>query len=362
MKQNSDERLLRLKQLLEEKKCTHILITDMIDCEYACGFHSSNVFLLISRSDNKLFTDFRYKEAARAFCRKNRQWRFIETDENGFSFLLSSCKKGSVIGIQSNCLSIDRFDEIKRRLHGIRFVKLRDAVTDLFISKSALEITSIKKAAAIGDRAYKRTLLKVKEGMTERHVALILEDECRRAGSEKPSFDTIVLFGRRTALPHGSPSDAILQKGDFVLFDFGCSSDGFISDMTRTVVAGKATAKQKEIYRIVADAQERARQVVTVGAAAATVDRCARQIIEEAGYGAHFGHAIGHGIGRRVHEKPRVARGNNGPLLLGSVITIEPGIYIPRFGGVRIEDMVVVRKDGGETVTSSPRQLIELTL
>jgi Xaa-Pro aminopeptidase len=360
MKKKYDDRLSLVRRLLDTKKCSHVLVTNIVDGEYLSGFHASNIFLLISRTNNLLFTDFRYKEAADAFCRDHPSWRFILTGENGLSVLPSHCAAGSVIGVQSNSMSIDEFDALTRRLRKGRLVKLGDAVSLLFIQKSALEIKMMKKAAHIGDRAFQRSLPQLKSGMSERDAASMIEHECRCAGSEKPSFDTIVLFGERTALPHGRPTDARLKKGDLVLMDFGCSLEGFCSDMTRTVVAGAANGRQREIYRIVAEAQKRARDKAGENVKASAVDASARDIIEKAGYGAYFGHATGHGIGRTVHERPRIARNSNAVLPSGAVITIEPGIYIPRFGGIRIEDMVVVQKSGGETITESPRRLMEI--
>ena len=360
MKKKTDERLLSIKKYCGAKNCSHILVTNPIDCEYIAGFHASNVFLLISQEHTILFTDFRYKEAAEAFCRRNPLWRFVLTGENGLSLLSSFCKAGSIVGIQSNFMAVDEFDALRRRLKKIRLVKLGDGVSKLSIPKSASEIKQLVNAAHMGDSAFTHTLKKLKLGMSERDAVSILEDQCRRAGSEKPSFDTIVLFGKRAALPHGRPTDTPLKKGDFVLMDFGCSLGGFVSDMTRTIVAGAASDRQKTIYRIVAEAQKKAREAVSENVKASTVDNAARSIIEQAGYGAYFGHATGHGIGRAVHEQPRIARSMNTTLPSGTVITIEPGIYIPRFGGVRIEDMVVVRKNGSDTITTSPRHLMEI--
>jgi Xaa-Pro aminopeptidase len=362
MKKNGNVRLAKIKKLLAEKRCSHILITDAIDAEYLCGFHSSNVFLLISRTRNLLFTDFRYKEAARAFSIAHPQWRFVQTTENGLAALSSYCPSGSVVGVQSGAISVDRFDALKKQLDGVRFVKLGDFVDALIIPKEAFEISLTKQAAAIGDRAFGLFVKYLKAGMTERQAARMLEDNCRRLGSEQPSFETIVLFGERTALPHGRPSERPLKKGDFILVDFGCTVGGFFSDMTRTVIFGAASLRQRKLYSIVEKAQQMGREAIREGVAASVVDSCARSVIEKAGYGEYFGHATGHGVGRRIHEKPRIAKENATMLPAGAIITVEPGIYIPKFGGVRIEDMVIVQKNGSETLTISPRSLIEVFL
>ena len=318
--------------------------------------------MLISPDKNLLFTDFRYKESARGFCRTHAQWRFIETKENNFSILQEFCAVGSVIGFQSNELTVDLFDKLRRSLPKRRFIKLADSITNVLASKQEFEVDLMHKAARIGDEAFVRTLEFLKPRITEKEVALFLEQQCRKGGSEKPSFDTIVLFGCRSALPHGKPSDERLKKGDWVLIDFGCTVGGFSSDMTRTVVAGKANGRQKEIYGIVLEAQQKARDCVKEGVSACMVDRCAREEIEKAGYAKYFGHATGHGVGRRIHESPRVSRDNKAILQRDTVITIEPGIYIPRFGGVRIEDMVIVQQGGSRLLTNAPRHLMELDI
>jgi Xaa-Pro aminopeptidase len=362
MKIDKANRLSQVKNILGLKKCGHILITDTVAVEYVCGFHSSSAFVVISLRKNLLFTDFRYKEAARAFCRYNPQWRFIETKENDFSILKGFCPERGVIGFQSTDLSVDRFDLLRRNLKKRRFVKLADSLANVFASKQEFEIGLMHEAARIGDAAFARVRAFLRPGITEKEAALFLEDECRKGGSEKPSFDTIVLFGDRCALPHGIPSDRRLKKGEWALIDFGCTTGGFSSDMTRTVVAGKASGRHKEIYGVVLDAQQKARDCVREGVAAGDVDKCARNEIEKAGYGKYFGHATGHGVGRRIHESPRISRDNKTILQRGTVITIEPGIYIPRFGGVRIEDMVVVEQDGSRPLTNAPRHLIELDI
>jgi Xaa-Pro aminopeptidase len=362
MNKNHSDRLSDVRNLLKKRKCTHILLTNTNDCHYLSGFHASNVSLLVSPAKNLLFTDFRYKEAAEAFCRNNRSWQFVLTGENRLSSLSSHCAAGSVVGVQSNCMPIDEFDSLQEHAKKVKLVKLGDAVSSLFIPKTSHEIEMMRKAACSGDKAFRSTVRRLAIGMTEREAASILEHECRCAGSEKPSFDTIVLFGERSALPHGRPTDARLKRGDLVLMDFGCSVGGLFSDMTRTLVAGTAHARQKELYRIVAKAQQKARDAVAANVNAATVDKAARSVIADSGYGACFGHATGHGIGRAVHEQPRIARNARMPLPLGAVITVEPGIYIPGFGGIRIEDMVVVEKHKGETITRSSRRLMEIEL
>jgi Xaa-Pro aminopeptidase len=353
-------RLSEIRALLEKGPYTHIIVSDVVDVEYVCGFRSTNAFCILTPGKNILLSDFRYREAALAFCKRSRRrWEFSEIRENDFSFCRRSIRPGSAVGYQSNALTVDQFGRLRRALPKVRFVKLPSRFTDIFVPKTENELDSTKQAAAIGDRAFSDLLRRIRTGMTEMEIAALLEDRCRKYGSEKPSFDTIVLFGRRAALPHGRPSATTVQPGSWVLCDFGCTVDGFCSDMTRTFVMGKASTRQKEIYDIVHAAQEAGKAAVIAGVKACDVDKACRRVISNAGYGKLFGHATGHGVGLRIHEKPRISKTDNTILRRGSVITIEPGIYSPRFGGVRIEDMVVVRDNGCEVITKAPRGLIE---
>lgn len=360
MKNTSSSRLDALRELLQTNHCTHILVTDTVDVAYCSGFHASHVLLLISAKKALLCTDFRYRDAACALCAKNPQWQYVELPDKNYSALIEHCPAGSVAGIQSNNLTLDQYGRLRRSLKKVTFKKVSADIADCLVAKQEHEIIAMKKAAHIGDRAFARILLKLHTGITEAEAAHLLDDQCRILGSEKPSFDTMALFGARSALPHGIPGNRRLKKGDWVLFDFGCTVQGLSSDMTRTIVYGTASEKQRKIYAIVLKAQKAARDAVCAGALASDVDACARTIIADAGYGELFGHATGHGVGRRVHESPRVSSANTKPLPENSVITIEPGIYIPGFGGVRIEDMVAVRHYRGEVLTQSPRELIEL--
>ena len=354
-----NSRLAAIKGLLAGGPYTRILLSDLADIEYLAGFRSSNVYCVISRRRNFLCSDFRYRSAALAFCRRHREWKFLEIKENDFSFLRNSLGMPSVAGFQPDAISVGAFSRLRRACPGVRFARLPAAFEDIFVPKTRLEIGCMRRAAAIGDKVFGEMICRAQPGITERELAAFCEDRCRKHGSERPSFDTIVLFGRRAALPHGIPSDARLAAGDWVLCDFGCTVEGFASDMTRTFVMGRASARQKRVYNVVLRAQEAARRRVAAGVLVSKVDKCARDVIAAAGYGPLFGHATGHGVGLRVHEKPRLAASDKSILQPGTVVTIEPGIYDPRFGGVRIEDMVVVKKGGGETLTASPRGLIE---
>ncbi|MCL2689725.1 MAG: aminopeptidase P family protein [Chitinispirillia bacterium] len=355
-------RIKAVRKILSARKCTHLLITDTADVEYISGFRSSNATLLIGADTLQLFTDFRYKEAANEFCRTNKSWKFHLIEESNYKYLRAVIDTKSVIGIQSDTVTIDQFHELKRVLPKVKFVPMSNEISNVSIQKLDNEIESMKMAARIGDLALKALLPTIKISMTEIEAARNLENLCSKYGSLRPSFETIVLFGKRSSLPHGRPADCKLAAGDFILVDFGCVVNGFCSDITRTFVFGKASDSQRSIYNIVQKAQRCAKETARANIRACEVDLAARSIIEKSGYGDQFGHATGHGIGLRVHEKPRISPKNETPLLKNSVITIEPGIYISELGGVRIEDMVVLTKEGCETLTHSPRKLMELPL
>lgn len=347
---------------MKQHDLTHILITDVTSAEYISGFRSSNTILLVSHRENNLCTDFRYREAAIDFCRKNRNWRFVEIKDGSYSFLQALIKKNSRIGIQSDVVTLDQLDKLKKKLKKIKFIKLGDGLSFIPAVKMDHEIKAMQRAASISDKALRKLIKLIKTGMSEITVSRMLEDLCRDSGSEKILFNTIVLFGLHTALPHGTPSHRKLKRGDWILCDFGCTVNGFTSDMTRTMVIGKADKRQKDIYSIVMRALEEAKRVIRPGITICDVDKRAREIIANAGYGNAFGHATGHGLGLRIHEPPRVFHDNKNALLKNMVFTVEPGIYLQGFGGVRIEDMILVTDKGFQTLTKTTRRLLELDI
>jgi len=355
-------RLDILRNLLDARRCTHLLISDPVDAEYACGFRASNTLLAISRTRAMLLADFRYRQAARAHCRAHPPWRFAEIRENGFERLKRFVPRQSRLGIQADVVTLESFRRLRKALPGISFVKIAGEVSACFSTRLPREIVALSRAARIGDAAFSAFVNKLRVGITERDAVKILERECARRGSEKPSFDTIVLFGKRSALPHGRPSGRRLARGDLVLADFGCTVNGFCSDMTRTVVAGRATRRQRRMYEIVRRAQTAALESVKPGAIAGAIDRAARRIIAAAGYGPAFGHATGHGVGLRIHENPRLRKRENSIMEPGMVVTVEPGIYLPGAGGVRIEDMVLVTARGHRVLTQTGKELMEIRL
>ncbi len=353
-------RLAALRCMPGGKSWSHILIMDSVDVAYISGFVSSNVALLINRRKNRLFTDFRYHAEATLFCRQHPEWTYQPVRASMTDALAKFIPPGAVVGFQSDRMTVDELNALKKQTRGVRFVSCSERINEWLMVKYPEEIAAMQRAAGIGDAAFCQLIGDIRPGVTEQGLVRKLEQYCGERGSEKPSFDTIVLSGERSALPHGRPGPARLQRGEFVLIDFGCTIDGFSSDMTRTVVLGKATRRQRSLYRIVYEAQKKAREQAKAGMAASEIDALARDPIAGAGFAGEFGHALGHGVGRRIHEAPRISEKVSLRVPANTVITIEPGIYFSGFGGIRIEDMAVMEKDGARLLTHSPRELIEV--
>lgn len=354
------ERLEQARKLLLHLKCSHLLLSDPADITYLSGFTSSNAALLLSKRRNLILTDFRYKSAVDLFCKENTDWKYTILRERMYDALAEFIPEESIVAYQSDYLTVDNYNSLKRCLKKSKLISTGSSISSLYIKKTSSELDKMKTAATIGDQALEKLLVAIKPGVTEIELARKLEYHCGELGSTKPSFDTIVLFGSRSALPHGHPQNIPLKKGDWILIDFGCTVDGFCSDITRTFVFGKASARQRDIYTIVKNAQETARNAARAGLTTHELDTIARDIIAAQGFGQNFGHALGHGVGLRIHEQPRVSNHTDDILVEQSVITIEPGIYIDGFGGVRIEDMVVLDKSGATELTHFTRDLIEL--
>jgi Xaa-Pro aminopeptidase len=264
------------------------------------------------------------------------------------------------LGFERDVVTYKQHDMFSSALDGVELVPTEGIVEMIRTVKDEHEIDAIRKAEALGDAAFSHVLDIIKPGMTEIEVALEIEWFMRKNGAEGIGFDVIVASGERGAMPHGVASSKKLAKGELVVMDFGAIYHGYRGDMTRTVSLGKASPKQREIYDIVLRAQETALQGIRPGRTGQEIDALARKVIEDAGYGENFGHGLGHGVGLAIHEEPRLSVTATEKLLPGMVVTVEPGIYVPGFAGVRIEDLVVVEEDGIRNLTSSSKELIEL--
>lgn len=351
-------RIEKLRSLLAGKAdCA--LITDDINRRYLTGMKSSAGFVLVFPEETVLVIDSRYIERAREVV---KHCTVIEQEPAALWQLGAILKYHGAksCALESMSLTLQRAENFKK-LQGVEFLTdntLSQALYDLRTIKTPDEIEKITAAQRIAEEALAKLLEKLSAGMTERDAAIELDFGMRRLGAEDLSFETIALTGAHTSMPHGVSDDRVIQKGDFVLMDFGAVVDGYHSDMTRTVCIGQPTDEMREVYEIVRTAQETARSAAKPGITGKALDAVAREVIEQAGYGDAFGHSLGHGVGMEIHEYPIAGRSWEKPLEPGQVVTIEPGIYLPGKFGVRIEDFVTVTEDGCDTITGIPNELI----
>lgn len=348
-------RLKKLRELLVAARLDALYITNPKNRFYLSGFSGSDGALLVSGNNVFLLTDFRYVEQAQA---ESTGCEIIETKNNYAAVLAPLLQANNItrLGCEGDHLVYRRFLDLRDKLADIELTATSGLVEKIRVTKDAYEIEQIGKAAQLADRAYALVLPAIKPGVSEREIALQLEYSMRRLGADGSAFPIIVASGPRSALPHGVASARRLQEGDLVTMDFGAVYHGYHSDITRTVVLGKPHPKQQEIYAIVLEAQLRALKAVAQGVRASDVDRAARELITGKGYGAQFGHGTGHGLGLQIHEDPRLSQNDHTVLQQGMTVTVEPGIYIPGWGGVRIEDTVVVSDTGSKILTGTPKE------
>lgn len=268
----------------------------------------------------------------------------------------------NVIGLNYSSLTLDRYKEILRTIPDKEFIDVSSSISESRRLKDPDELSKLREAAKIGSEALENVLDKLKEGITESEVASELVHEMMKGGASGPSFSSIVAFGANASMPHYSPGDRKLKRGDFVLMDYGALYKRYCSDITRTVVFGKATEEQKEMYEVVRRAQKESMEAIKENMNGKDIDAIARKVIDETKYKGRFIHGLGHGLGMDVHDHPALGSGYDFPLKENMVVTVEPGVYVPKVGGVRIEDDVIVKKDGYEKITSAPTyDLIEVS-
>ncbi len=345
-----NKRLLNFKKYMKSANLDSMLITDQSNMRYLAGYTGEGYFVLADSVDY-LVTDSRYTEQAK-----------VQTD--GFEILdIASLKPIDAFGgfkttgFENMSISYSRytaFSKVFEKLEPVNSVLL-----DMRAVKDEDEIKAIERAEAIGDKAFSHILDFIKPGVSERDIALEIEFFMRKHGAEKLSFDVIAAAGAHGAMPHAEPDGRTIQNGDFVVLDFGCVYDGYCGDMTRTVCVGKATSEMKRVYDTVLLAQEEALQMFCDGAVPRDIHQRALDITDKPYPGA-FGHALGHGVGIEVHEEPRISLKNSRPLVSGNVVSVEPGIYLPGFCGVRIEDLVAIDGQKCRNLTHSDKKLIEL--
>ncbi|WP_048146836.1 Xaa-Pro dipeptidase PepQ [Pyrococcus abyssi] len=347
-----DEKIKRIIEFMNENSIDAVLITKNPNIYYLSGASPlAGGYILVNNDGATLYVPELEYEMAKEESKIPVE-KFKRRDD--FYKVFEGVK---VLGIEGS-LSYSFVEDLKEKGKISEFKKVDDVIKEMRIVKSDEEIKIIEKACEIADKAVMAAIEEVTEGKKEREIAAKVEYLMKMNGAEKPAFDTIIASGYRSALPHGVASDKRIEKGDLVVIDLGALYNHYNSDITRTVVVGSPNEKQREIYEIVLEAQKKAVEAARPGITTKELDSIARNIIKEYGYGDYFIHSLGHGVGLEIHEWPGVSQYDETVLKEGMVITIEPGIYIPKFGGVRIEDTIVITKTGARRLTKTERELI----
>lgn len=351
-------RLTRLREAMTENNLDGMLITQPENRRYLSGFTGSAGVLIVTPERQAIATDFRYYKQVQGQC---PGWDLLQV---GYDFegrmldVLRSLELGGrSVGFEAGHVSVDQLHRWERALKGhMRLVNTTRLVEEMRVAKDESELQAIRCAVALADEALAHIYDWMQPGMTERQVAWELESFMRTRDAARVAFEIIVASGPNGALPHLRPTDRVIQTGEPVVMDLGCVVDGYCSDVTRTVCLGEpGDDEYLEVWELVLRAQERVEAGVKAGITGVDGDKLARDVIAEAGYGDYFGHGLGHGIGLAVHEAPRFSLAYPDEIPPGAVLTIEPGIYLPDWGGVRIEDMVVVREDRVEVLTGAAK-------
>jgi Xaa-Pro aminopeptidase len=332
-----------------------LLVQALPNIRYLSGFSGSAGLLIVRAAPPDVFlTDFRYQSQVADELDPEIEVRIESESVLKTAREILHGEGASRVAFEREQLTYRSWSEWSQ-VEGPALVPVAEWVEEARAVKSPAEIEAIREACRIADEAFAASLAEVHPGITERELAARLELSLVARGAEGASFESIVAFGERSALPHARPGSRVLRRGDIVLLDFGAVADGYVSDITRTVSCGEPVAEMRDVYAVVLEAQRAALQGIGAGMSGPEADGQARQVIEAAGYGAQFGHSLGHGIGLEVHEAPRLSRKSEDRLAPGMTVTIEPGIYLEGIGGVRIEDDALVTDAGLEALTASPR-------
>jgi Xaa-Pro aminopeptidase len=336
-----------------------LLVASVTNVSYLTGFTGDDSTLLLTRDRAVLVSDGRYTTQIEQEC-PGLDAHIRPVGQGMVAAIAHVAKSLGVrrLGFEAAVVTVADFEAIREALGGVALVPLSERVEALRAVKDAGEVAAIREAVGFAERAFTMLRAGLRAGETEKETADALEHYLRRCGATAASFPPIVAVGPRSALPHARPTDeARIGESDFVLVDWGATGRPYKSDLTRVLVTGKVTSKFEKVYRTVLSAQERAIAAIRPGARAGDVDAEARSVIEEAGFGRFFNHGLGHGLGMDIHEAPRLRKDSDVTLQPGMVITVEPGVYLPGWGGIRIEDDVLVTPDGCEVLTHVPKSL-----
>lgn len=389
-----NQRLDALRRVFRKQGISNFLVIQFEQFKqshirYLCGYSGSTGILLVTKREAFFLTDGRYTNQAAeevknarvitvgggtpGGSKSNPEQKRIKTKPGippsgirAAELFVREMRQNKAIrlrgriGVEANAMILEFAGALRRHFPKCQLVETLGLIEDICAVKDDNEVACLRRAVKITDLAFEAVLGKIKPGMTERQIAAEISYQHSQLGAEKDSFEPIVASGPRSAFPHGLASERVVQKGDLITLDIGCFYQGYASDMTRTVVLGKASPEQRRVYNLVLEAQTRTCEAVKPGARGSDLDALARKIISDGGCGDNFTHGLGHGLGHYVHERPVLSARSVDILKPGNVVTVEPGIYIEGFGGVRIEDDVVVTDNGAEILNKSPKHLIEI--
>ena len=350
----------QISEKLASRELDAVLLTAAPNRLYASGFPSTAGMALATRDGAWFFVDSRYIEVARKRI-PNAEVLLVDRDHSYTRLIEDVVQTQSIRrrGFEDAMMSVAEYESLRKAL-SCELTGASELMDELRAVKDAEEIETLIAAQRIAERALQEILNDIRPGVTEKAIAARIEYLMRCYGAEKTSFDTIVVSGANSSMPHGVPSDKKIEAGDFVTMDFGCKLNGYCSDMTRTVAVGHATDEMRTVYQTVLEAQLAGIAAARAGVTGREVDGAARKVIADAGYGEYFGHGFGHGLGVEIHEAPTAAPSYDRPLPAGAVISAEPGIYLPGKLGVRIEDVIVLEENGSRNITLAPKELLIL--
>jgi Xaa-Pro aminopeptidase len=344
---------------IEEQAVDAMLVTRLTNVRYLTGFTGSNAQAIVTPASSVFFTDGRYTEQSRHEVADLERVTYLDAFGEP---LAEACTLLGIrkLGFEAHDVTVNGLRQLQDKASDVEFVAVGEPIERLRWIKDREEIALLNEAQSCTDVAFDDILERLSVGMTERQVALELEHALRRAGADGLSFESIVAFGEQAAEPHHHPTHRVLEEGDVIKMDFAGLYGGYHADMTRTISFGAPPPELRKIHDVVRQAQQAAIDAVCAGVTGGAVDAVAREVVDGAGYGAFFTHGLGHGVGLEIHEGPNFRRGGDDVLPAGAVMTVEPGVYVPGLGGVRIEDMIEVGEDGCRVIGTSTRELIEL--
>jgi len=352
-------KLKKLRNRFDELKIDAFLVTAGVNRRYLSGYSGDGGWVLITEHDAILFTDFTYLERAQNEAKDFTVIKFPGKEIKPLDCLATAIGQLNIrsLGFEADTVIYSFYEDMAKKLSSINLVPTRKVVEHLREIKTHDEINCMKKASSIADEAFMNTMKYLRPGVRESEIRAHLNYFIQTLGGFKESFEIIIASGPRGAMPHAKTSDEIIKEGDLVIIDYGATYNGYCSDCTRTVLIGEADERQMAVYNLVEKAQKAAMNAVTAGVECKEVDRVARDMFAAEGYREEFGHSVGHGVGLMVHESPGLNATNNQKLEAGMVVTVEPGLYFSGWGGVRIEDTVLVTDHGFELITGAPHKL-----